>query len=125
MQRAILHADMNNFYASVECLYHPEIRDRPVAVGGDPEARHGIVLAKNYVAKKFGITTGKVLWQARQKCPGLVVMPPDFQKYLMFSRTVRDIFGSYIDQVEPLGGLSFELYSFNGQVILLAFLCGN
>jgi DNA polymerase-4 len=103
MQRTIIHADMNNFYASVECLYHPEIRDKPVVVGGDPEARHGIVLAKNYVAKKYGITTGEVLWQARQKCPGLVVVPPDFEKYLKFSRMVRGIFGSYTDQVEPFG----------------------
>lgn len=103
MQRTILHADMNNFYASVECLYHPEIRDKPVVVGGDPEARHGIVLAKNYVAKKYGITTGEVLWQARQKCPGLVVMPPDFEKYLRYSRMVREIFGDYTDQVEPFG----------------------
>jgi DNA polymerase IV len=77
----------------------------PMAMGGDPEARHGVVLAKNYVAKKFGITTGEILWQARQKCPGLVVVPPDFQKYLMFSRRVREIFGSYTDQVElePFG----------------------
>jgi DNA polymerase IV len=92
---------MNNFYASVECLYNPEIRDKPVVVGGDPEARHGIVLAKNYIAKKFGITTGEVLWQARQMCPCLVVRP-DFQKYLLFSWRVRDIFGSYTDQVQPI-----------------------
>ncbi len=103
MQRTILHADMNNFYASVECVYHPEIRDKPVVVGGDPEARHGIVLAKNYIAKKAGIVTGEVLWQARSKCPGLVVIPPDFPKYLKYSRLVRGIFGDYTDQVEPFG----------------------
>lgn len=103
MLRTILHADMNNFYASVECVFHPEIRERPVVVGGDPEARHGIVLAKNYIAKKYGITTGEVLWQAKKKCPGLVIMPPDFEKYLHFSRRVREIFGDYTDQVEPFG----------------------
>jgi len=66
-RRVILHSDMNNFYASVECLHNPAIRDKPVAVCGDPTARHGIVLAKNYHAKKFGIITGEAIWQARQK----------------------------------------------------------
>lgn len=66
MERVILHSDLNNFYASVECLYHPELRDKPVVVGGDEEARHGIVLAKNQIAKAYGIKTGDVLWEARR-----------------------------------------------------------
>ena len=84
MDRVILHSDMNSFYASVECLYRPEIRDLPVAVGGSEEARHGIILAKNQHAKKFGIKTGEPLWAARRKCPELVVVPPDFPKYQRF-----------------------------------------
>lgn len=103
MERIILHSDMNNFYASVECLYRPELRDKPVVVGGDPEQRHGIVLAKNQVAKKYGIKTGDVLWQAHQKCPNLVVIPPDFKKYLSFSQDAKDIYSDYTDQIEPFG----------------------
>ena len=76
--RAILHVDMNNFYASVECLHNPALRGCPVAVGGDLEARHGIILAKNYEAKAFGVQTGETLWQARQKCPQLIITPPHF-----------------------------------------------
>ena len=76
MDRVILHSDCNSFYASVECLKHPELRDRPVAVGGDVEQRHGIILAKNEKAKRFGVQTGEALWQARNKCPGLVILPP-------------------------------------------------
>jgi DNA polymerase IV len=102
-QRVILHSDMNNFYASVECLYNPAIRDKPVAVCGDPTARHGIVLAKNYHAKKFGIITGEAIWQAKQKCPGLVVVVPDYPKYLKFARQVREIYADYTDQIEPFG----------------------
>ena len=70
MERVILHADMNNFYASVECLYQPGLRGKPVAVAGDPEARHGIVLAKNYEAKRFGVATGNPLWLAKAALPG-------------------------------------------------------
>jgi len=103
MKRVILHSDLNNFYASVECLYRPELRDKPVAVGGDPERRHGIVLAKNYLAKATGIKTGEALWQARQKCPGLTVVPPNFPLYLRFSRLARKIYADYTDQIEPFG----------------------
>jgi DNA polymerase-4 len=102
-QRVILHSDMNNFYASVECLHNPALRDKPVAVCGDPEARHGIVLAKNYHAKKYGVITGEAIWQARRKCPGLVTVRPDYPKYLKFARLVRDIYADYTDQVEPFG----------------------
>ncbi|MEA1959967.1 MAG: DNA polymerase IV [Bacillota bacterium] len=103
MERVILHSDLNNFYASVECLHRPEVRNKPVAVGGDMEARHGIVLAKNYLAKSCGIKTGEVIWQARQKCPELIVFPPNFPLYLKFGRLARSIYTSYTDQVEPFG----------------------
>ncbi|MDD4802565.1 MAG: DNA polymerase IV [Syntrophomonas sp.] len=103
MDRIILHSDLNNFYASVECLHRTEIRNKPVAVCGDPEARHGIVLAKNYPAKATGIQTGEVIWQAKQKCPDLIVIPPNFPLYLRFSRLARSIYASYTDQVEPFG----------------------
>jgi len=94
---------MNNFYASVEILYDPTLRDKPVAVAGDEEARHGIVLAKNDIAKRFGIHTGQVLWEARQQCHGLVCVPAHYDRYLSFSAQAKDIYTSYTDQVEPFG----------------------
>lgn len=103
MKPVILHSDMNNFYASVEILYDPTLRDKPVAVAGDEEVRHGIVLAKNDIAKRFGIHTGQVLWEARQQCPGLVCVPAHYERYLAFSAQARDIYTSYTDQVEPFG----------------------
>ncbi|HBQ85554.1 MAG TPA: DNA polymerase IV [Syntrophomonas sp.] len=103
MERVILHSDLNNFYASVECLYRPDLRDKPVAVGGDQEQRHGIVLAKNYLAKATGIKTGEAIWQARQKCPELVIVPPNFPLYLRYSRLARKIYADYTDQIEPYG----------------------
>ena len=103
MERIILHSDMNNFYASVECLYHPELRGKPVAVAGDPEARHGIVLAKNYPAKACGVQTGDPLWMARQKCPDIVFTPPHYDRYMQFSTAAREIYSEYTDQVEPYG----------------------
>ena len=101
--RAILHCDLNNFYASVECLYRPEIRDKPVVVCGNPEKRHGIVLAKNQLAKRCGIKTGEAIWQAQGKCPTLVLVKPDFTKYLEFSRLTRAVYEDYTDQIEPYG----------------------
>ncbi len=101
--RVILHSDLNNFYASVECLHRPDLRNKPVAVCGDPAARHGIVLAKNYLAKATGIQTGEAIWQAMQKCPGLIVLPPNYPLYLRFARLARCIYASYTDQVEPFG----------------------
>ena len=103
MERIILHSDLNNFYASVECLYHPELREKPVAVCGDPELRHGIVLAKNQLAKGCGIKTGEVLWQARQKCPELVLVPPSYERYLSYSAMAKEIYQEYTDQVESFG----------------------
>lgn len=103
MLRKILHIDLNNYYASVECLYRPELRALPLAVCGDAEARHGIVLAKNYPAKALGIKTGEAIWQAKQKCPELVTISADFRKYLRFSKMAREIYADYTDQIEPFG----------------------
>ena len=103
MDRVILHSDMNNFYASVESLYHPEYRGRPMAVAGDPEQRHGIVLAKNYETKAFGVQTGDPLWFAKQKCPDIIFAPPHYDKYLRFSQMEKEIYSDYTDQVEPFG----------------------
>ena len=103
MQRTILHVDMNNFYASVECLYHPELRGKPVAVCGNPQLRHGIVLAKNTQAKVLGVQTGDPLWLARRKCPLLVCVPPNYDRYLRYSRLARDLYEEYTDRVEPFG----------------------
>lgn len=101
--RTILHSDLNSCYASIEALHHPELRDAPLAVGGSVEQRHGIILAKNDHAKRYGVHTGEALWQARQKCPGLVILPPDFERYWQFCSAVRGIYGRYTDLVEPFG----------------------
>ncbi len=103
MNRTILHVDLNNFYASVECLYRPELRNKPIVVCGDVQARHGIVLAKNYPAKALGVKTGEAIWQAKQKCPGLITVQADFKKYLRFSRMARAIYADYTDRIEPFG----------------------
>ena len=101
--RTVLHSDLNNFYASVECALNPELRKYPIAVCGDPDARHGIVLAKSEAAKKCGVKTGEAIWQARQKCGNLKVVPPHFSEYLRYSQAVRNIYLDYTDQVEPFG----------------------
>ena len=101
--RCILHSDLNNFYASVECLYNPALKNEAIAVCGDPDARHGIVLAKNERAKKMGVKTGEAIWQARQKCPELKVVPPDFKKYMKIACLVRRIYADYTDYIEPFG----------------------
>lgn len=103
MERTILHSDMNNCYASIELLYRPELRGKPLAVGGDPEARHGIVLAKDQMAKKAGVKTGMALWQARQVCPDIVFVPPRMDLYLKFSRLAHEIYGEYTDKQEAFG----------------------
>ena len=79
--RVILHCDMNGFFASVELLDHPELRDRPMAVSGDPDSRHGIILAKNQIAKNYGVTTAETIWKAKKKCPDLVLVRPHMDKY--------------------------------------------
>lgn len=101
--RIILHCDLNNFYASVECLHHPEYRNHPLAVGGDVEKRHGIILAKNQLAKRFGIQTGEALWQARAKCPNLLIVKPNFSLYLRFSKLIKTMYAQYTDQIESFG----------------------
>lgn len=99
--RAILHCDCNNFYASVELLKYPELRDKPVAVAGDPEGRHGIILAKNMAAKRLGVKTAETIWQAKHKCPGLILLPPHHDEYEDMSRRINAIYQGYTDQVEP------------------------
>lgn len=101
--RHILHVDMNAFYASVETQRRPELRNAPVAVCGKQEDRHGIVLTANYVAKPFGVKTGMAIWQAKQCCPQLVVLPPDMQEYIRFSNMAREIYEDYTDQIEAFG----------------------
>ncbi len=101
MENGILHVDMNNFYASVETLYHPEYRNVPMAVAGDKESRHGIILAKNMLAKEKGVKTAEPIWQARRKCPGLVLAAPHHERYAHFSRLAREIYCQYTDLVEP------------------------
>lgn len=102
--RTILHSDLNNFYASVECLRRPEIREKPVVVVGAKEERHGIVLAKNMIAKNAGVKTGDVYWEARQKCGAeLVEVQADFGEYIRVSREVRKIYEHYTDRIEAYG----------------------
>lgn len=101
--RAILHSDMNAFYASVEMMLNPKLRGKAVAVCGSTEKRHGIVLAKSELAKKAGVKTGMVNWEARQKCPELIMVPPQYDQYLKYSKLAHDIYYRYTDLVEPFG----------------------
>ena len=102
-ERVILHCDLNSFFASVELLDKPALRDVPVAVCGDPKSRHGIILAKNEPAKKMGVKTAETLWQARKKCPALVLLPPHHRLYEEYSRRVNEIYDRFTDLVEPFG----------------------
>lgn len=103
LARTILHCDCNGFYASVECLLKPQFRKVPMAVAGDPENRHGIILAKNELAKKAGVKTAETIWQAKRKCPGLVLVPPHHELYQEYSIRVNQIYQRYTEQVEPFG----------------------
>lgn len=103
MSRIILHSDCNCFYASVECALNPALKGKPVAVSGNPEKRHGIILAKSEEAKKFGVKTGEAIWQARKKCPQLITLPPNFSKYVEYSKSVKEIYYKYTDMVESFG----------------------
>lgn len=103
MEKEILHIDCNKFYASVECYLHPELRDKPVAVGGSEKSRHGIILTKNEIASAYGLIVGEPLWKAKQKCPDLIIVPPNFPVYIEFSKRVRKIFEEYTDLIEPFG----------------------
>lgn len=99
--RTILHCDMNGFYASVELLDYPQYKNIPMAVCGDPKSRHGIILAKNEPAKKFGIKSAETIWQAKKKCPSLVCVPPHHDKYSKYSKMINEIYLRYTDMVEP------------------------
>ena len=103
MERTILHCDLNGFSASVELRDKPELWDKPVAVCGDPESRHGIILAKNEVAKKFQVKTAETIWQARRKCPDLILLPAHHDQYRLWSQRVNAIYERYTDLVEPFG----------------------
>ncbi len=103
MDRVIFHCDLNSFYASVELLSHPELRHLPVAVCGDPASRHGIILAKNEPAKAFQVKTAETIWQAKKKCPDLVLLPAHHGLYRDFSRKVNSLYQEYTDLVEPFG----------------------
>lgn len=101
--RDILHVDQNCFFASVEMKSHPEWRNVPMAVGGDSKQRHGIILAKNPLAQKAGVKTAEAIWQAKQKCPDLLVVPAHFDQYVYYSDRIREMFLQYTDKVEPFG----------------------
>ena len=103
MDRVILHCDLNNFYASVEQKAHPEYDGMPLAVCGNPEVRHGIVLAKNMLAKAAGVQTGEAIWISRKKCPGIVFVPPHYDEYVRYSKEVFDIYTEFTDRVESFG----------------------
>ncbi len=101
--RTILHIDANSFYASVCTVFYPQYRGKPLSVCGDPEARHGIVLASTREAKKMGVKTGMAIWQAKQVCPSLTVMPPEYERYIRFSQYMRKIYEEFTDRVESFG----------------------
>ncbi len=101
--RCILHIDMNNFFATVECRGRDDLIGKPVAVGGDAEARHGIILAKNYAAKDYGVRTGESILEARRKCPKLVILPAHYDEYIKVSRAAREIYSDYTNLIESFG----------------------
>jgi len=126
MDRIIFHCDCNSFYASVELLGRPELRHLPVAVCGDPESRHGIILAKNEAAKTFGVKTAETIWQARKKCPELVLLPAHHRRYAEISKKVNSIYEEYSDLVEPFGideswlDVTGSVHLFGGDPVALA-----
>lgn len=99
--RSILHCDLNGFFASVECLRNPRLKNVPMAVSGDPKLRHGIILAKNELAKKYGIYTPETVYSAKKKCPSLVLVRPHMEEYRKYSKLVNEIYLKYTDRVEP------------------------
>ena len=125
-QRVIFHCDLNCFFASVELLDKPALWDVPVAVCGDPKSRHGIILAKNEPAKKRGVQTAETVWQAKKKCPVLVLLPPHHELYEVYSRRVNEIYGRFTDLVEPFGideswlDVTGSLHLFGGDARALA-----
>lgn len=103
VDRTILHCDLNNFYASVECSQNPILWSKPVAVTGNPRTRHGIILAKNEVAKRMGVKTAQTIWEAKKLCPNLICLPPQFELYQKYSKQVREIYKRFTDLVESFG----------------------
>ncbi|MBQ3136205.1 MAG: DNA polymerase IV [Clostridia bacterium] len=103
MERVIIHSDMNSCYASIECSLNPELKGKPVAVGGSIEDRHGIILAKTEQAKVYGVKTGEPIWQAKNRCPDLIVVKPHFESYLKYFSLAHDIYSRYTDKIEPMG----------------------
>ena len=101
--RTILHCDLNGFYASVECVHNPHLRQVPMAVAGSSDERHGIILAKNELAKQFDVKTAETVWQAKRKCPDLVLTPPRHDEYALYSKKVNEIYHEFTDLVEPFG----------------------
>lgn len=101
--KTVLHCDANNFYASVETIYRPELKGKPIAVSGNPDKRHGIILAKSDAAKACGIKTGETIWQAKQKCPDLQLFPPRYNDYVHYSNLLFGMYTDYTDRVEPFG----------------------
>jgi len=103
LERIIIHSDMNSCYASIECSLNPDLKGKPMAVGGNEASRHGIILAKSEQAKKYGVKTGEPLWQARQKCPELIIVEPHYDVYKEYSRRAHEIYVRYTDIIEPMG----------------------
>lgn len=103
MKRVILHSDMNAYYASVEAMLDPQLKGKAIAVCGATEDRHGIVLAKSELAKRAGVKTGMVNYEARQLCPDIIMVPPQYDQYLKYSRLAHEIYYRYTDLVEPYG----------------------
>lgn len=103
MAGIILHSDLNSFYASVEQLLQPELRGKAIAVGGSAEERHGIILARSQSARAAGVRAGQAVWEAKQLCPGLIIVPPRYEQYVKFSRMAREIYGRFTDRIEPFG----------------------
>ncbi len=101
--RVILHCDCNSFFASVETVLNPSYRDVPMAVCGSEADRHGIVLAKNELAKKYGVVTAETVASAKRKCPTLVIAAPHYGEYVRFSKRVNEIYARYTDIIEPFG----------------------
>ena len=103
MKRIIFHIDQNCYFASVEMISRPELKNVPMAVAGDAKVRHGIILAKNEPAKKYGIKTAEAIWQAQAKCPDLVLVDAHHEKYEFYSQKLREMYSEYTDRVEPFG----------------------
>ncbi|WP_010284512.1 DNA polymerase IV [Bacillus timonensis] len=100
--RVILHVDMNSFYASVEMAYDPALQGKPLAIAGNVEERKGIIVTCSYEARAFGVKTTMPLWEAKRKCPNLIVRKPNFERYRSASLAMFDILRSYTDLVEPV-----------------------